>query len=124
MDSIVFAFVVNIPTILLAALSFVADIPGEYGRRALVSYTSILIAVFGVLVGETLASPVTAYAAIIAGFAAAAVAGPWGLLIAAAALAVLSVACLASTAIPCWGPAIACAGCAIVSAYSRISERF
>jgi hypothetical protein len=124
MNSIVFALVVNIPTILLVALSFVANIPGEYGRRALVSYASIMVVAFGMLASEALASPVTAYAAILAGFAAAAIAGPWGLLIAAVALAVLTVVCFNSTAIAVWGPAIAFAGCVIVFAYSRISGRF
>ena len=124
-DSISFALIVNIPTILFVVLAFVEGIPGEYGRRAMVVYAALLIAVFGTLFGVALASPAVIYIAIIAGFAAAALSGPWGLLIAGVTLGVISTASsMWASPFSLWAPAIAVVGSAAVFVQSRLSGRF
>ena len=124
-DSISFALIVNIPTIVFVVVAFVGGIPGEYGRRAMVVYAALLIAVFGTLFGVAHASPAVIYAAIVAGFAAAALSGPWGLLIASATLGVIATAShMSASPFSFWAPTIAVVGSAAVFIQSRLSDRF
>jgi hypothetical protein len=124
-DSISFALVVNVPTAILILLMFIGGVPGEYGRRALIVYAALLVAVFGALFGAALVNPVVIYVAILAGFAAAALSGPWGLLIAAIALGAIAIAGLViPLPFSLLGSVIACAGTASAFAHSRVANRF
>jgi hypothetical protein len=119
--SISFALVVNVPTIILVLLTFIGGTPAEYGRRALIVYAALLVAVFGALFGAALANPVVIYVAILAGFAAATLPGAWGLLIAAIALGAIAIAGLVvPLPFSLLGPVIACAGTASAFAHSRV----
>ena len=124
-DSIVFSLIVNVPTFILVVLSIIGEIAGEYGRRAFVVYSALLITLFGTLLGVAVGSSVIVYAAILAGFAAGALSGPAGIAIASAALAAIVVA---SAAVPLpfsvLGPAIALAGALAVLVQSRVTGRF
>jgi hypothetical protein len=105
--SLLFGILVNIPTLILAGLALTSNVPADYGRSALVAYGSLLVTLYGTLLGQGVRSaPVTLLAVFVA-FAAAAVGGRVGLGIAAAALLALL---LGGAAVPPafspWGPAI------------------
>ena len=78
-----------IPAWGLGALALMADAPGEWGRGALIAWTALAAALIAGAALQAGAGPV-AWLAIVAGFAAVMIGGPPGLVVAAgAALALL-----------------------------------
>jgi hypothetical protein len=124
-NSIAFPILVNVPTILLMFMIFVGNIPGEWARRALVTYAALLTVLFGALLGTELDSQLVVYGCVVASFAAAALSGPWGLLLAALAAAAIAAANLALLPGPsALGPSVVAASAIVAFAHSRLIDRF
>ena len=101
-----FPVVANIPTVILLGMTFMTSVPAEYGRSALTAYASLLVVLFGTLLGVSMENAYVVLAALAAGLAVAATGGRTGLALAALSLGVTTAASWA-TPPAVVGPAIA-----------------
>jgi hypothetical protein len=90
MDETWFAFAINVPALVFLGLVLLGSAPGEWGRGALVIYAGLLITLLSARIGSGLGSPWLVILALGLAFAASAISGRMGLLVACLSLAALA----------------------------------
>jgi hypothetical protein len=85
-----FAFAINAPALVFLALVLLGSVPGEWGRGALVIYAGLLITLISARIGGDLDNPWLVILALGLAFAASAISGRTGLLVACLSLAALA----------------------------------